>query len=145
MVVDYDLCPAITITQISENARTAPDYIWLNADNLVVNRDRVTGMAHSAVRHINRMMMAADWPARAADLIKAEIPVSPLSYLEPVRLTEALNEGIRMDAAEAHAQSPMIHHPPATNVPQLVVVGCAKTARFSRASSTKSRASTGKP
>ena len=65
-------------------------------------------------------------------MIKAGIPVSPLSYLEPVRLTQALNAGIRMDEAEAEAESPMTNHPPATNAPQLVVVGGAETSEFHR-------------
>ena len=65
-------------------------------------------------------------------MIKAGIPVSPLSYLEPVRLTEALNAGIQMDAAEAEAESPMTNHPPLTDAPQLVVVGGAETSEFHR-------------
>lgn len=140
VVVGYDLCPAVTITRISEEAREALAYIWRNADDLRINRARITVMGHSAGGHITQMMMATDWPAFGADLsahlpadlIKAGIPVSPLSYLEPVRLTEALNTGIRMDAAEAEAESPMTKHPPLTDAPQLVVVGGAETAEFHR-------------
>lgn len=135
-VVGYDLCPAVTITQISEEAREAMAYLWRNADDLGINRDRITVMGHSAGGHITQMMMATDWPAGdsglPADLIKAGIPVSPLSYLEPVRLTDALNAGIRMDQEEAEAQSPMTCHPPATDAPQLVVVGGAETDEFHR-------------
>lgn len=67
-------------------------------------------------------------------MIKAGIPVSPLSYLEPVRLTLALNENLKLDVAEADAQSPMTNHPPVTNAPQLVVVGGAETDEFHRQS-----------
>ncbi|WP_377193784.1 alpha/beta hydrolase [Ruegeria meonggei] len=136
VVVGYDLCPSVTITHISEQAREAMTYIWRNAQELGLNPDRITVMGHSAGGHITQMMMATDWPTYAAnlpaDLIKAGIPVSPLSYLEPVRLTEALNAGIRMDKAEAEAQSPMTNHPPVTKAPQLVVVGGAETAEFHR-------------
>jgi arylformamidase len=55
-----------------------------------------------------------------------------LSYLEPVRLTEALNAGIGMTAAEAESQSPMVNHPPLTNAPQLVAVGGNETDEFHR-------------
>ena len=65
-------------------------------------------------------------------LVKAGIPVSPLSYLEPVRLTEALNAGIRMDPKEAESESPMTNHPPLTDAPQMVVVGGAETDEFHR-------------
>lgn len=136
VVVGYDLCPSVTITRISEEAREAMTHIWRKAGDLGLNRDRITVMGHSAGGHITQMMMATDWPALGddlpSDLIKAGIPVSPLSYLEPVRLTEALNAGIRMDAAEADAESPMTHHPPVTNAPQLVVVGGAETDEFHR-------------
>jgi arylformamidase len=126
----------VTITRISEEAREAMAYIWAHGEALGINRDRITVMGHSAGGHITQMMMATDWSAFGdglpADLIKAGMPVSPLSYLEPVRLTEALNAGIRMDAAEAEAESPMTNHPPATDAPQLVVVGGAETSEFHR-------------
>ena len=136
IVVGYDLCPDVTITRISEEAREAMAYIWAHGEALGINRDRITVMGHSAGGHITQMMMATDWSAFGdglpADLIKAGMPVSPLSYLEPVRLTDALNAGIRMDAAEAEAESPMTNHPPATDAPQLVVVGGAETSEFHR-------------
>ncbi|WP_300073755.1 alpha/beta hydrolase [uncultured Ruegeria sp.] len=136
VIVGYDLCPSVTITRISQEAREAMAFIWQNASDLGINRHRITVMGHSAGGHITQMMMATDWPAFGADLpsdlIKAGIPVSPLSYLEPVRLTEALNAGIRMDPAEAEAESPMVNHPPVTNAPQLVVVGGAETDEFHR-------------
>jgi len=136
VIVGYDLCPAVTITRISEEAREAMAYVWHNAADLGVNRDRITFMGHSAGGHITQMMMGSDWPAvdpaLPRDLIKSGIPVSPLSLLEPVRRTKGLNAGIRMDAAEAEAQSPMLHHPPVTNAPQMVVVGGAETDEFHR-------------
>ena len=136
VVVGYDLCPTVTITQISEEAREAMAHIWRNANDLGINRDRITVMGHSAGGHITQMMMATNWTEFGddlpADLIKAAIPVSPLSYLEPVRLTESLNTGIRMDANEAEAQSPMTRHPPVTDAPQLVVVGDRETDEFHR-------------
>lgn len=136
VVVGYDLCPSVSITRISEEIREAVAYIWRNAQDLGINRDRITVMGHSAGGHITQMMMATNWPAFGEDLpedlIKAGIPVSPLSYLEPVRLTEALNAGIRMTPEEAEAESPMTNHPPLTNAPQLVVVGGAETDEFHR-------------
>jgi len=136
VVVGYDLCPNVTLTRISEESREALMYIWRNAADLGVNHDRTLVMGHSAGGQITEMMMGTDWPSRAddlpADLIKAGIPVSPLSLLEPVRLTQGLNAGIRMDAEEAARESPMLNHPPATNAPQMVVVGGAETDEFHR-------------
>ena len=138
VLVGYDLCPAVSITQISEQAREAMAYIWRNAAELGLNQERLTVMGHSAGGHITQMMMGTDWPRFGADLprdlFKSAIPVSPLSYLEPVRLTLALNAGIRMDPEEAEAQSPMTQHPPLTDAPQMVVVGGAETDEFHRQS-----------
>jgi len=101
-----------------------------------LDRDRITVMGHSAGGHITQMMMGTAWPgyddALPDALIKAGIPISPLSLLEPVRRTQGLNAGIRMDVAEAEAQSPMLNHPPRTDAPQLVVVGGAETDEFHR-------------
>lgn len=138
VIIGYDLCPSVTITRISQEAREALAYIWRNADDLGINRDRITVMGHSAGGHIAEMMMGTDWPAYGddlpGDLVRAAIPISPLSLLEPVRRTKGLNVGIQMDEAEAAAQSPMLHHPPLTNAPQLVVVGGAETDEFHRQS-----------
>jgi arylformamidase len=138
VVIGYDLCPTVSITRISDESREALIYLWQNAEELGLNRDRINVMGHSAGGHITQMMMATDWTLHndelPADLIKSGMPISPLSYLEPVRLTKALNAGIRMDEQEAEAESPMINHPPASNAPQLVVVGGAETDEFHRQS-----------
>lgn len=136
VVAGYDLCPSVTLTEISAQAREAVAGLWRRAEEFGISRDRISVMGHSAGGHITEMMMATKWSRYAADLpdnlICSGIPVSPLSLLEPVRRTVGLNTGIRMDEAEAEAQSPMINHPPATNAPQLVVVGGAETEEFHR-------------
>jgi len=138
IIVGYDLCPNVSMTRISEELREAVSFIWNNGKILGINRDKISVMGHSAGGHLTQMMMATDWPARdsafPSDIIKAGIPVSPLSYLEPVRLTLALNANLQMDAKEANLESPMINHPPHTNAPQLVVVGGAETDEFHRQS-----------
>jgi len=135
VVVGYDLCPTVSITRISEEIREAMIYLWRNAGDLGINRARMTVMGHSAGGHLTQMMMGTDWSALGDDLprdmIRAGIPVSPLSLLEPIRLM-SLNDGIRMSAQEAAAESPMLNHPPVTDAPQLVVVGGAETAEFHR-------------
>lgn len=136
VVIGYDLCPTVSMTGLTEELREAMAFIWHKATTLGINRDRITVMGHSAGGHLTQMMLATDWPARdpalPADVIKTGIPVSPLSYLEPVRLTLALNENLRLDVAEADALSPMTNHAPLTDAPQLVVVGGAETDEFHR-------------
>ena len=136
IVAGYDLCPSVTITQISEQSREAVACVYRRAEEFGINKERITVMGHSAGGHITQMMMGTDWSQYADDLPKnlvfAGIPVSPLSLLEPVRLTAGLNTGIRMDEAEAEAESPMLNHHPVTNAAQMVVVGGAETDEFHR-------------
>ncbi|GGC62187.1 alpha/beta hydrolase [Chelatococcus reniformis] len=136
ILVGYDLCPAVTITAISAQARQAMVWIWRNAATVGVARERLAVMGHSAGGHITGMLMGTDWTAWSgdipADLIKAGVPISPLNELEPLRFT-SINDAVGMDAAEAAHESPM-HHPPRTDAPQLVVCGEAETAEFHRQS-----------
>lgn len=136
VVVGYDLCPAVTITGIAEQARQAMAYLWRNASLLGINGQRLIVMGHSAGGHITQMMLGTDWAAYADDLpqdmICAGIPISPLSLLEPVRLTAGLNAQIRMDAAEAESQSPVLNHPPLGRSSILIAVGSAETSEFHR-------------
>ena len=111
-------------------------YIWTESEAFGINCNRLNVMGHTAGGHLTQMMMTTDCSAYNAakplNIIKADIPVSPLSYLEPVRLTLALNANLKMDASEADRESPMTNHPPWTNAPQLVVVGGAETDEFHR-------------
>ncbi len=136
VVVGYDLCPQVSITAISAQAREALAFLWRNAHQLNINSARIAVMGHSAGGHIAQMMMATHWKKLGSDLplnlIAVGIPISPLSYLEPVRLTDALNSGIQMSAEEAERESPMVNHPPVTNASQLVIVGGAETDEFHR-------------
>jgi arylformamidase len=135
-LVNYDLCPSVRISQISPQARRAMAWLWRNAKDLGGSPDRLYVMGHSAGGHITGMIMATDWPSIGADLprdmLKGGIPVSGLFDLEPLRFS-SINDGVRMDEAEARAESPM-NHPPATDAPQLVVCGGAETEEFHRQS-----------
>jgi len=136
VVVGYDLCPDVSITEISEQAREAVSDIYRKANELGLNQKKLAIMGHSAGGHITEMMMGTNWSMYAkdlpVDLINVGIPISPLSLLEPVRLTAGLNTGIRMNEAEAESQSPVINHPPVTNASQMVVVGGVETDEFHR-------------
>ena len=136
VIIGYDLCPKVSITRISEEAREAVLFLWKKGVEYSLNSNRMVVMGHSAGGHITQMMMGTKWwdceLGVPRDLIKAGIPISPLSYLEPVRLTDALNSAIQLDEVEAENQSPMTGHPPVTNAPQLVSVGGLETTEFHR-------------
>lgn len=134
IIAGYQLCPDVSITAISDQSRKLLLWVWDNAIHLGVSTEHLAVMGHSAGGHITGMLMGTDWKgidARLADnLIKCAIPISPLNELEPLRFT-SINDGVRMDAAEAASQSPM-NNPPLTNAPQLVVCGENETNEFHR-------------
>lgn len=136
VVVGYDLCPDVSLTQIVNEAREAVYELWVRASEFGLNRERFAVMGHSAGGHLALMLMGTKWadqdPRLPAEIIKLAIPISPLSWLEPVRLTEELNAAIGMDESEAHALSPMTHHAPVTRAPQLVFVGQSESSEFHR-------------
>ncbi len=57
----------------------------------------------------------------------ADLPISPVADLRPLRET-TMNDDLRLDAAEAEAESPVLHAPP--SVPVHVVVGARERPAF---------------
>ena len=136
ILVGYDLCPKVSMTEIVQQSREALMWIWKNSDELKIQSDKLIVSGHSAGGHITGMMMGTDWSQISNDLpidfIKAGIPISALNLLEPIRYT-SINNALHMDQEEAKNQSP-IFFPPTTNVKQLVVCGQAETKEFHRQS-----------
>ncbi len=136
VILNYNLTPSVRISQMPTQIRKAIAWCWHNAENLGFSREKIFLMGHSAGGHLTAMMMATDWPqvdtALPADLLCAGIPISGLFELEPL-LHTSLNEVPQMDTQEAISMSPLFI-PPATDAPQLVVVGGAETPEFFRQS-----------
>lgn len=133
VIPTYDLCPKVKVTDISEELREAVGFTFMEAESLGLNRDRIAIAGHSAGGHLTQMMLGTDWSGFSyfpPNLIKAAIPISPISFLEPIRCTKDLNEHVQLDAVEAEQQSPLIHHPPLVDCPVLVAVGEAETEEF---------------
>ncbi len=118
-VLNYNLCPSVRLGEIAPQIRRA-----------------VMSLHGSAGGHLTAMMMATDWPALdknlPVDLVKGGVPISALFELEPLVHT-SINDGPQMDVDEAIGESPMFIEP-ATDAPQLVVVGGAETEEFHRQS-----------
>lgn len=135
VVLGYELCPTVSIVEITQQIRAALMCLWHQAAELGINRDRITVAGHSAGGHLTHMMMATAWPmidpALPADLVKAGIAISPLVDLEPLVFT-SINDAIGMEVEDARAISPVPTHPPVTNAPQLVVCGGIESDEFHR-------------
>ncbi|MCA0995271.1 alpha/beta hydrolase [Alloyangia pacifica] len=111
----YDLCPDVRISEITRQIAAAVTV----AAGEVAGPLRLTG--HSAGGHlVARMLAPGLLPAAVAERIAGVVPISPLSNLAPLMQTD-MNAGLKLDAAEAEAESPI--HQPAPRVPVTVWVG----------------------
>jgi arylformamidase len=130
----YDLCPAVRVGAIVEQARRAVLWTWRNAVRLGLG-EQVFVAGHSAGGHLAARLMAMD-PGRPdalpPDLLKGAVPISGLFDLEPLRHT-SINEALGLDRGEAAAESPLALKM-ASDAPQLVVCGDLEPAEFHRQS-----------
>ena len=119
----YTLAPDARIHQITREVARAVEV----AADLVAGPVRLTG--HSAGGHLVSRVLCRDVtmdPAVQARLVRS-VPISPIGDLRPL-LETTMNEGLRLDEAEAEAESPVLH--PEPKVPVTVWVGAEERPVF---------------
>ncbi len=124
VMVNYDLCPAVRITDIVNQVRRAIVWVYKNIAKHNGDRKKIFVSGHSAGGHLTAMMNATDWAQEAGlpkSLIKGSAPLSGLFDIEPHRHSQ-IQEDIRLTAKEAKAMSPMYMTPVAKG-PVIVAVG----------------------
>lgn len=133
-LVNYGLCPAITLGEIVRQNRAAGAWLWRNAARYGADPQRLYVAGHSAGGHLTAMLFATDWPAfeegLPRDLVKGGLAVSGLFDLEPLRLA-SMNQDLRLDAESARRLSP-VHLRPATSAPLYLAVGGLESDEFKR-------------
>ncbi len=113
-IPSYDLCPDVRITDIGHQIAAAIDVISAR----VLGPIHLVG--HSAGGHLVARMTAPRLAARWQDRVERVVPVSPVADLAPLMQT-TMNADLRIDAAEARAESPV--HLPAPQIPVTSWVG----------------------
>jgi len=131
---NYDLCPNVTMDEITRQNRAALAWIWKNAARFGGDPGRIHVTGHSAGGHLTGMLMATDWDEWDVpfDVVNGAVPLSGLFDLEPLRLAY-LNADLRMDEDTCRRNSP-IHHIPDRMPPTVVAVGGGETDEFRRQS-----------
>lgn len=134
-VVNYDLCPAVTIDEIVRQMLRASRWLWLNAEAYGMDQDRLYVSGHSAGGHLTAMMMCALFPVFDArlpkDLWKGGLAVSGVYDLRPLVHVGFLQQDLRLDEESATRVSPAFM-PPATRAPVMTCVGGAESGEFRR-------------
>jgi arylformamidase len=134
-VVNYDLCPTVTMEQIVQQMLRASRWLWLHAEEYGMDQDRLYASGHSAGGHLTAMLMCAIWPAFDAqlpkDLWKGGLAVSGLYDLRPLLQVDFLQQDLRLDEAAAAKLSPAFMSP-ATRAPLMTSVGGDESGEFLR-------------
>jgi len=127
-VVGYDLCPQVTLRTIVEEMQQACLFLWRRLGL------RILATGHSAGGHLAACLLATDWKALAADapadLVPAAYAISGVYELEPL-VGIAINDDLKLDAAEARRLSPALW-PVAPGRALDAVVGGAESGEFLR-------------
>ena len=134
-VVNYDLCPAVTIEDIVRQMLRASRWLYLHCEDYGMDQDRLYVAGHSAGGHLAAMMMAAHWSVYdrelPKDLFKGGLAVSGLYDLRPLVEVDFLKDDLRLDEAAAAKVSPALM-PPATRMPIATCVGQQESSEFHR-------------
>jgi arylformamidase len=134
-VVNYDLCPRVSMEEIVRQMLRASRWLWLHAEDYGMDQDRLYVSGHSAGGHLTAMLMAAVWPVfdprLPKDLWKGGLAISGLYDLRPLIDVDFLQVDLRLDAETALRLSPAFL-PPASRAPVMTCVGGAESTEFLR-------------
>lgn len=134
-VLNYDLCPNVTMTEIVRQNRAAVKWLHGNARRHNCDPDRISVSGHSAGGHLTAMLMATDWAGAYGlpqDVVKSGCAISGLFDLAPFEHSW-LQPKLKLNAEEIERNSP-IRHIPASAGPLIVTLGGAESAEFHRQS-----------
>lgn len=134
-VPDYRLAPGASITEIIGDCRRAVAWLWHNAADLGIDRERILVTGSSAGGHLAAAMAQPGWQ-RALGLpeqpLAACLPVSGLFELAPLAACHIQN-WMRFTPEEL-AASPMRHPPAGLQGALALAAGTGEAAGFHRQS-----------
>jgi arylformamidase len=123
VLVEYDLCPQVTVTDIVRQTRASVAWVYKNIARYGGDPSKLFTSGHSAGGHLVAMALAYDWEKDGLprDLIKGTVVTSGVYDLEMVRKI-SVQEEVRMTPEIARLNSPLLH-PPLVKCPLVVAVG----------------------
>ena len=107
-VVNYDLCPDVSIATIVDECRRAVAWLAREGRAHGAGADRIVVGGHSAGGHLAAMMLATDWRCGRlrARPVAAGVSLSGVHDLAPL-VQFSFNADFRLDDAEAARLSPV--------------------------------------
>lgn len=135
VIIDYDVCPKVTVDEIVRQCRAAVAWIYRNAETFGGDRQRLYVTGNSAGGHLTAMVAITNWVEDymlPADVIKGACPISGLYDLEPFQYTW-LQPKIQFNGQQIRRNSPILHVPERA-IPLLVSWGTEESSEFWRQS-----------
>jgi len=131
-VLNYDLCPDVSIATIVDECRRAVAWLVGEGERHGAKPSPMVVSGHSAGGHLAAMLVTT--PAEAFGLaqhpLAGAVSVSGVHDLRPLTLA-SFNSELKLDDAEAARLSPILQQPVA-RVPVVIAVGADETAEFLR-------------
>src|SRR5215510_1506904 len=126
VLVEYDLCPQVTVSDIVRQTRAAIAWVHNNILRYGGDPAKIYLSGHSAGAHLTAMALANDWNQAGVpqDCIKGAVATSGVFDLEVV-MRISVQEQVRMTPEIAKLNSPF-ENPPRIRCPLVVAVGSAE-------------------
>lgn len=127
VLVNYDLCPAVTLDDIVGQTIAAVAWVYRHGTDYGCDPQHLYVSGNSAGAHLAAMALAQDWRAQglAADLIKGACCITGIYDLAPVLRIDA-NAEIRLQPDMVARNSPLSLPLPA-KPPVIIAVGADET------------------
>lgn len=124
-MVDYDLCPAVSLATLVEQVAQAVAWVRGQARGINGDPDRVIVAGNSAGAHLAAMMLSRDWNAEGGPgFIQGAVLVTGIYDLSPIPHIQ-VREDVVLDGSDIERLSPL-RLKPRVKAPVVVAVGGAE-------------------